>query len=141
MKTRELYKPVRKALNGIIEILPILMGVLLLVSIVTVMVPKSFYAALFNGNLFRDSLTGSLLGSLLAGNPVTAYILGSGFLQNGVSIIAVTAFIAAWTTVGVVQLPAEAMILGKKFAFSRNISAFILSILVAISTFLIMAAI
>jgi hypothetical protein len=46
----------------------------------------------------------------------------------------VTAFIAAWVTVGVIQLPAEAAILGKRFALTRNALSFIFAIIVAIAT-------
>lgn len=59
-------------------------------------------------------------------------------LNQGVGLIAVTAFIVSWVTVGIIQLPAESVILGKKFAILRNISAFILSIIVAILTVLIL---
>ncbi len=126
-----------KSLRGIWNVFPILLGVLLLISLVTIFIPKSFYTHLFSGNLFGDSLIGSALGSLLTGNPVAGYILGNGFLKNGVSLVAVTAFITAWTTVGIVQLPAESLILGKRFAFFRNITAFFMSIIVAIITVLI----
>jgi len=126
-----------KALKGLWDVAPIILGVLLLVSIITVIIPKSAYEYLFTGNYFFDSLIGSLLGSMLTGNPITGYILGAGFLKNGISLVAVTAFIAAWTTVGIVQLPAESLILGKRFAISRNISAFIMAIIVAIITVLI----
>jgi uncharacterized membrane protein YraQ (UPF0718 family) len=55
-------------------------------------------------------------------------------LQQGVSLIAVTAFLVAWVTVGFIQLPAESYLLGKRFAFLRNLTAFILAIVVAILT-------
>jgi hypothetical protein len=53
----------------------------------------------------------------------------------------VTAFLVAWVTVGIIQLPAEIMMLGKRFAITRNILSFIFSILVAIMTVLIIGAI
>ncbi|NOZ80629.1 MAG: hypothetical protein GXP63_03055 [DPANN group archaeon] len=127
----------RKALKGLWNMLPLLLGVLLLVSMMTVLVPRSAYGILFNGNLLWDSIMGSLLGSILTGNPVTSYIIGAGFLDNGISIIAVTSFIAAWTTVGFVQLPVESMVLGKRFALARNVSAFLMSIIVGMVTALI----
>ncbi|HHO56838.1 MAG TPA: hypothetical protein ENK21_10645 [Trueperaceae bacterium] len=107
---------------------------LLLVSMINNLVPKSFYSKVFSGNTISDSVVGALLGSILTGNPISAYILGNGFLKNGVSLIAVTAFLTAWTTVGIIQLPAETMVLGRKFAIYRNISAFAISILTAIIT-------
>jgi len=54
--------------------------------------------------------------------------------------LAVTAFLVAWVTVGLVQLPAEVMMLGKKFAIIRNITAFIFAIIVAIITIVILDA-
>ena len=127
----------RKALRGLKDIFPIIIGVLLLVSIITTVIPKSFYKILFNGNLFRDSIVGAILGSILTGNPVTSYIIGKGFLINGVSLIATASFITTWTTVGLFQLPAESLVLGKRFAVARNISAFIISIAVAVMTVMI----
>jgi len=62
-------------------------------------------------------------------------------LKQGVGLIAVTAFLVSWVTVGLIQFPAESTILGKKFAILRNISAFILSIIVAIITILILGVI
>lgn len=126
-----------KALKGLKDVSLIIFGVLLLISIITVIVPKSAYEHLFTGNCFLDSFIGSLLGSVLTGNPVTGYILGKGFLVNGVSLVAVTAFLVAWVTVGIIQFPAESLILGKKFAIFRNISAFFMSIFVAIITVII----
>jgi len=46
----------------------------------------------------------------------------------------------AWVTVGVIQLPVESATLGKKFALSRNITAFVLSVMVAVITILILVA-
>lgn len=118
--------------------LPIILGVLILVSLANVLVPKNFYTTLFRGNLFLDPFIGSLLGSILAGNPITSYIISGELLKQGISLIAVTAFIVSWVTVGVIQLPAEIMLLGKKFAITRNVTAFFLAIIVAIITVLIL---
>ncbi len=116
--------------------LPIMFAMLLLVSIITNLVPESTYKHLFTGNIWTDSLTGDLLGSLLMGNPITGYVIGHELLQNGVSLVAVTAFLVAWVTVGIVQLPAEIIILGKSFAVARNLSAFIMAIITAVVTVL-----
>lgn len=134
MDIKKLKKSNKQALKNIINILPIMIAMLLLISIINEIIPTSFYKKLFTGNLFSDSLIGDLLGSFLMGNPVTGYILGNGLLDGGVSLVAVTAFLVAWVTVGIVQAPAEAMILGKRFAIFRNLSAFFMAIIVAIIT-------
>ena len=116
---------------------PILLGVLFLVSLSSILIPKNTFLWLFSKNTFLDSFIGGFLGSILAGNPITSYILGGEMLQQGISLAAVTAFIVTWVTVGIVQLPAEAVLLGKKFAVIRNITAFLMAMLVAFVTVLI----
>lgn len=119
-----------KAGKGLFKALPIILGTILLVSL-TSLIPKLFYKTIFSNNI-SDTFIGSLIGSISAGNPITSYILGGEFLKQGVSLIAVTAFIVAWVTVGLIQLPAESIMLGKKFAITRNILSFIFSIIIAI---------
>ncbi len=130
-----------KSLQGLWDILPILLGILILISVLMTLIPKSVYGQIFTGNLFFDPIIGSVLGSLLTGNPITAYILGNGFLKAGISLIAVTAFMVSWTTVGIIQFPAESLIMGKRFAIFRNISAFLIAIIVAIFTVFLLSII
>jgi len=123
-----------KSARSIFNSLPILVGAILLIGLASTLMPKSYYAALFSKNILLDSIIGSGLGSVLAGNPITSYVLGGEFLKQGISLVAVTSFLVAWVTVGLVQLPAEALLLGKKFAILRNLLSFLLSIIVAIIT-------
>lgn len=118
--------------------LPTLLGVILLIGMVSVLVPKSVYSAMFSGNAFLDPLIGAGLGSVMAGNAVTSYVLGGEFLALGISLVAVTAFIISWVTVGIVQLPAEILMLGRRFAITRNVMSFVLSIIIAILVVLLM---
>lgn len=134
MHTAKLKNSAFKAGKGIWNILPLLVGVILLTSFLSVAIPKSFYVSVLDKNLIWDSLVGDIIGSIAAGNPVTSYVLGGKLLDKGVSWVAVTSFLVAWVTVGLVQLPAEAKALGKKFALIRNLSAFILVLVVAIVT-------
>lgn len=119
---------------------PILLGAVLLVSLSNALIPNRMIVEFFSAIPFIDSLIGAGTGSVLAGNPVTSYILGGELLSQGVSLAAVTAFLVAWVTVGVVQLPAESMLLGKRFAITRNIVSFIFAIIVAYSTVIVMGA-
>lgn len=137
----DIKQSVKKAGKALWRSTPILVGVVLLVSLANTLIPKTAYTALFSKVAVLDSLIGSAVGSILAGNPVTSYVLGGEMLAQGVSLVAVTAFLVSWVTVGIVQLPAEAMLLGKKFAITRNITAFLISIIVAIVTVAILGAI
>jgi uncharacterized membrane protein YraQ (UPF0718 family) len=138
MEKRKIKGAFVKSARAMYRSLPIILGVIILVSIANTIIPKSFFTFLFQKNVFLDSFVGGLVGSILAGTPITSYVLGGELLKQGVSLVAVTAFLVSWVTVGIVQLPAEIALLGKKFAITRNITAFILAILVAIVTVLIL---
>jgi len=138
MNNLKLQNSLKKTNTGMLKMLPLILGILLLVSILNVMVPKEVYVKIFTKNLIFDAIKGSLLGSFLTGNPITGYVLADNFLKNGVSLVAVTAFLTAWVTVGVVQLPAEIYAFGKHFALARNLISFLFSIVVALVTVLIL---
>ncbi len=138
MKNNTLKQSAFKAIKGLWKAFPMILGTILLISLISTLIPKSFYTKVFSKNIILDSFVGSLVGSISAGNPVTSYIFGGEMLTQGVSLLAVTAFLVAWVTVGLIQLPAESAILGKRFALLRNFSAFIFAIIVAIITVLIL---
>lgn len=141
MQKASFKQAVFKSAKALWQALPILAGIMLLVSLANTLIPKHAYTYLFFKNSLLDSFIGSAVGSVLAGSPITSYIIGGELLAQGISMTAVTAFIVAWVTVGIVQLPSEAMLLGKKFAITRNICAFVFSIIVAIITTAITGAI
>ncbi len=115
--------------------IPMTVGILMIISILNPIL-KNYYARIFTGNYFIDPFIGALAGSITFGIPITSYITGGELLKSGVSLLAVTAFVYAWTTVGVVMLPLEMSFLGKRFAIVRNSLNFVFSILVAILTML-----
>lgn len=134
MKPKE---AIRKAAKAMGAVFPMIIGIIILISLFNTMVPTSSYKILFRGTIF-DPVVGALLGSVVAGNPVTSYLISGDLLKQGISLLAVTAFMVAWVTVGVIQLPAEIQFLGKKFAIIRNVSAFLLSLVVAFLTVTLM---
>lgn len=134
MKASTLKKALIATLKNFKQILPIILGVIMLVSLLISLIPKSFYTNIFTGNKIADPLLGAAVGSVSSGNPMVSYILGGELLSQGVSLIAVTAFILSWVTVGIIQLPAESLMLGKKFAITRNTISFATSLIVAFLT-------
>jgi len=116
--------------------LPILGGVLMLIALADTLIPKQAYRMIFTGNRVLDPLVGAAVGSVSGGNPITSYVIGGELRQQGVSMLAITAFLLAWVTVGMIQLPAEALMLGRRFAVVRNAVSFCTSIVIAILTVL-----
>jgi len=111
----------------------------LLVGLFNSFVSRAFLKAAFSGHVGLDTFWGACAGSLLAGNPINSYIIGGGLWKQGVSLFAVTAFMLAWVTVGLVQLPAEIAALGRRFALRRNVACFLLAFPVAVATVWILA--
>ncbi len=124
----------KKTLRMFSQIIPLMLGVLLFISLLKASVPPEAYSIVFTGNMVADSFTGAAVGSIAAGNPVTSYIIGGELQAAGVSLVAIIAFIVAWVTVGMLQLPAEMSMLGRGFALKRNAIAFVSSVIIAMLT-------
>jgi hypothetical protein len=124
----------KKTVRTFINVLPVIVGMILMTSLVVTVFPEQITAGLFgNGNVL-DTLLGASIGSIAAGHPLASYLLGGELLGGGVGLIAVTALVVAWVTVGIVQLPAESLLLGTRFAVIRNIMSFIAAIAIAFLT-------
>ena len=123
-----------KAFKSFVTTLPLMLGIILILGLFRTFVSKEMLISIFTGGTFQNTFIGALVGSIFTGNPVTGYIIGGELIKGNVNLLAITSFIVAWVTVGIIQLPAEAKILGRKFAFDRNILSFILSILVSMAT-------
>lgn len=132
------YSSFRSAFKVFFSNLPLIFGIILLVSLANSAIPKDFYTKIFQGNFLLDSFIGGFIGSISFGTPITSYIIGGELLSQGISLIAVTAFLVAWVTVGFIQLPAEIVMLGRRFAITRNLLSFIFAIIVAIISVLIL---
>ncbi len=120
----KIEKALKKTGNSFRQMMPVMLGVIFLTALAVTAIPQEVYSQVFTGNQLLDSLAGALIGSVAAGNPVNSYIIGGELLNGGISLAAVAAFIMAWVTVGVVQFPAESMMLGRRFALARNIAGF-----------------
>ena len=123
-----------KSLKSFLSMFPMLLAILLLLGIFDVYITKDILLSFFISNNFIDTITGTLLGGVLTGNPMISYILGGELTDAGVSLYAVTAFILSWVTIGLVQLPAEVEIFGLRFTFYRTLFTFITTILVSLCT-------
>ena len=138
IERRDVASAVRNASNQIKNLLPVVIGVIFLVGLFSAFLSKDFLTSFFSGSIWRDSVWGASIGSMFTGNPINSYIIGGQLLDLGISLVAVTAFICSWVTVGLIQLPAEGAALGWKFAVVRNLSCFVLSMAISFVMVLIL---
>jgi uncharacterized membrane protein YraQ (UPF0718 family) len=111
--------------------LPIVVGMLLLTSLVMSLFSGQITESLFGQGVVWDTVLGALIGSVALGHPSASYVLGGELLAAGVGLEAVTAFLVTWVTVGITHLPAESLLLGRRFAILRNIVAFVGALVIA----------
>ena len=138
IETKNQYRKIfTKNLEFFLKNLDLFILIFLIIGLIKV-IPKSFFTKIFTHNIMFDSIIGAVFGSILAGNPITSYIIGGELIKNNISLIAITSFIVAWVTVGIISLPLEIKTFGKRFAIKRNVISFIFSILVAITTVVIL---
>ena len=104
----------RKTLRQFGSMLPLLAAVILLVGLFGAFVPPAALGRVFTGRPFLDTLMGTLVGAVTTGNAVNSYVVGRKLLADGVGVYAVAAFVFAWATVGIIQLPAEIGALGRR---------------------------
>lgn len=125
MNKEELIKSATSTSRTFINVLPVILGMLLLTSGIINLAPEARLSGYFGRHEFLDVLTGAIVGSIAVGHPVASYIISGELLKSGVSLLAVTALVVSWVSVGVVQLPAEALMLGRRFAIYRNLLCFL----------------
>lgn len=137
MKPKTQKKLIQPAKN-ILTNLPIMFSVIMALGLIKNFVTFETLAEFFTGNPALDTMLGSLSGSIMAGNSINSYIIGTEMLSSGISTYAIVAFLAAWVTVGFIQIPVEISYFGRSFTLVRNIISVLLSMFTAlIVTFLL----
>ena len=131
---QRLLKSACQVSSSLFTLLPVMLGALLLTSLIIPFIPRLFELGLFGRSSMIDALTGVCVGSIAAGHPVISYLLGGELLSGGVSLIGVTALVVSWVTVGIVHLPVEAVMLGRRFAIYRNLLSFLCALIIAFIT-------
>jgi ABC-type molybdate transport system permease subunit len=114
----------KKTLRVFLTLLPIVIGMLLLTSLAMRLIAGQITEALFGRGVLVDAVVGALIGSVALGHPSASYIIGGELRAAGVELTAVTALLVTWVTVGIAYLPAESLLLGRRFAILRNAIAF-----------------
>ncbi len=130
-KSTGLSPSLRKTGKMLLRIFPNILAIVLLSGLIMEFVPMSRLSEFLGGGFFTDGLIGAGIGSISIGNPVVSYVLGGELLDQGVSLMAVTALLVSWVTVGSIQLPAEIQTFGTRFAFLRNGISFLFALIIA----------
>lgn len=125
-------KSLKKAFISLLKITPMILAVIGLVGLFKAYITPQMLHKLFNGNVVHDVFVGIIAGAVSVGQLFLSYIIEGELLKEGVSLYAVSAFILSFVTLGIVQLPLQIEIFGKKFTLIFNVLSFIFTIIVSV---------
>ena len=122
-----------KAWKSFENILPQLLSILVIIGLVlAILSPQTISLLMGTGTGIWGVLVASVLGSITLIPGFVAFPLAAALLNNGAGYMQIAAFVSTLMMVGIVTLPLEMTVLGKRAAVIRNVSAFVFSLIVAV---------
>ncbi len=134
MKSKEKTKiALKKAWKAFENILPQFLSILVIIGVTfAILTPEQISHLIGSESGWIGMLIAALIGSVTLVPAFVAFPLAAALLKNGAGIMQIAAFVSTLMMVGIVTLPVEIKYFGKKATFTRNIAAFVFSILVAV---------
>jgi uncharacterized membrane protein YraQ (UPF0718 family) len=120
-----------QTLKTLLMISPMLLAIIGLIGLFKAFITPEMLRTLFNGSVLHDMLVGVDIGGITIIKKKMSYIIGGELMDEGASFYGVTAFILAFVTLGVVQLPLEFSIFGLRFTLLRNFLSLLFAFLLS----------
>lgn len=125
-------KALLKAWNSLKNILPMLLGIILLVGLMLSILDANLISKIIgNESGFYGVMLASVVGSITLIPGFIAFPTAALLLNGGAGYVQIAAFVQTLMMVGILTLPMEIKYFNKKVAILRNILSFVLSIGVA----------
>ncbi len=129
---KKTIKALKKSWKVFENILPQFITVIFLISgLMAILNPESISKIIGDNSGWFGVFLAMIIGSITLIPGFIAFPVSAELLRNGAGILQIAAFISTLMMVGIVTLPLEISYFGKKFAYIRNISAFVFSITIA----------
>ena len=133
------FKDRRKALQSLnvagksfIKILPMVFIILIAIGLLLGFVPPDQISRFVGEQSGAGGiLLVGIVGAIMHIPALLSFPLAASILESGASITAVAAFVTTLTMIGMITLPLEIKILGKKMALLRNGISFVIAIAIA----------
>jgi len=123
------------ALKKIVNLLPVFVEMIIIISIVLYLVPENLIATcLGSSRNMNGILIAAFFGSIAILPGFIVFPLSGILLEKGVTYMVLSAFTTTLMMVGVLTFPLEKKFLGTGVAVARNIISLIIALIVAIVT-------
>ena len=125
-------KALMKAWKTFENILPELLGIIMLVGLMLAIVnPEVVSKVIGSGSGWFGVILAAVIGAITLIPGFVAFPTAALLLQNGAGYMQIAAFVSTLMMVGVITAPVEMRYFGKKLTVLRNATAFIFSFVVA----------
>lgn len=134
IKSRDKTKEALKiAFKTLVKILPVIIIIVIFIGFMVGFLPTGIISRIVGEQAgFFGVLVTAVLGSILFIPSLISFPIAASLLDEGATIVSVSAFITTLTMVGVITIPLEVREMGKKITVLRNIFSFIFAILIAL---------
>ena len=123
---------INKGLKAIEGILPQFLAVVVIIAMVLALLdPAAISKVLGRESGVFGFLMAALVGAVTLVPGFVAFPAAGELLENGAGVLQIAAFVSSLMMVGVITLPMEMAVFGKKAAILRNLFAFIFSLFAA----------
>jgi uncharacterized membrane protein YraQ (UPF0718 family) len=121
------------ALRSGAALLPTLLLILVVIGLTLGFVtPATIGRLVGEGSGIGGAFVAGLVGSVLHIPALLAFPLGASFLRSGASTTVVAVFITTLTMVGLVTLPLEIQLFGRRFALLRNALSLVAALVIGL---------
>lgn len=111
----------KKGLTMFVNLLPVLLVVIILISIILYLVPNDMIIRYFGKEAgFLSYIAAAIIGSIALIPGFIAYPLAGVLVKSGVSYAVIAIFITTLMMVGFISIPLEAKYFGMRIAIIRN---------------------
>jgi len=121
------------ALKSLLKMLPVVLIIVILIGLLLGLAPPETISKFIGEQSgWEGFLLIAILGSVAHIPSLLAFPIAASLLDSGAVLTSVAVFITTLTMIGIVTLPLEIQLMGRKFALLRNGISFIIAILIAL---------
>ena len=125
-------KALKIAWNSFTRMLPMMLGIIGLIGIMlTILAPETIKQVFSNASLW-STVAAAIVGSITLIPAFIAFPLAASLIREGAGVMPIAAFVTTLTMVGIITLPMEINLLGRRYTFLRNALSFLAAIIIAL---------
>lgn len=125
-------KGLKIAWKSFAKMLPMMLGIIGLIGIMLTALSPETIKQVFSNTSWWSTGVAAIIGSITLIPAFVAFPLAASLIREGAGVMPIAAFVTTLTMVGIVTLPMEINLIGRRYTFWRNALSFIAAIIIAL---------